>query len=70
MWAKTGAVIIMNAIVWGMTIIGCALTLRGTGMYHEIQNILAVGALASMLTVFIGSIPLRKKSKTEKTEQE
>ena len=41
---KKGAVIITNTVIWGIVIIGCALALRGTGAYPEIQLILGGGA--------------------------
>ena len=44
-------VIIVNACIWGFTIIMCSHTLRGTGAYQHIQNILAGGTIASLVTV-------------------
>ncbi|MBU8922980.1 MAG: hypothetical protein KOO63_14275 [Bacteroidales bacterium] len=45
-------VIIVNACLWGFTILMVAHTLKGTGAYQEIQNILGAGA--GMSTVIIG----------------
>jgi hypothetical protein len=44
-------IIIINACIWGFTMIMCAHTLRGTGAYQEIQNILAAGTIVSLVTV-------------------
>lgn len=44
--------IIVNACLWGFTMIMVAYTLKGTGAYQEIQHILVAGAGAS--TVIIG----------------
>lgn len=57
---KISVVIIVNAIIWGLVIIGCSLALKGTGTYKEIQLILAGGAVASLIVVSAGSL---KKSK-------
>jgi len=54
---RAAAVIIGNAIVWGAVIIGCSLALKGTGAHQQIQNILAVGALASLVIVAAGVLP-------------
>ncbi len=44
-------VIIVNACVWAFTILMCSHALSGTGAYHQIQNVLAGGAIASLVTV-------------------
>jgi hypothetical protein len=44
--------IIVNACVWGLTILMVANTLKGTGAYQEIQHILGGGAGFS--TVIVG----------------
>ncbi len=44
--------IIVNACLWGFTILIVAHTLKGTGAYQEIQHILGAGA--GMSTVIIG----------------
>jgi hypothetical protein len=58
---KEAAVVLANAIVWGMVIIGCSLALKGTGAYKEIQMILAGGAIASMAVVSLIVIGKPKK---------
>ena len=47
-----GTIIIVNACLWGFTIIMVSHTLKGTGAYQEIQHIL--GAAAGMSTVIVG----------------
>ena len=44
--------IIVNACLWGFTILMVSHTLKGTGAYQEIQHILGAGAGAS--TVIVG----------------
>ena len=45
-------IIIVNACLWGFTILMISHTLKGTGAYQEIQNILGAGA--GMSTVIVG----------------
>ena len=45
-------IIIVNACLWGFTILMISHTLKGTGAYQEIQHILGAGAGAS--TIIIG----------------
>ena len=45
-------IIIVNACLWGFTILMVSHTLKGTGAYQEIQNILGAGA--GMSTVIVG----------------
>jgi len=47
-----GLIIIVNACLWGFTILMVSHTLKGTGAYQEIQNILGAGA--GMSTVIVG----------------
>jgi hypothetical protein len=47
-------VVIANALVWGFVLIACALALKGTGAYKEIQHILGGGAAVSLLVVGVG----------------
>jgi len=56
---RQGAVLIGNAIVWGVVMIACASALKGTGAFQDIQLILTGGAGFSLLVVFAG---LRRKS--------
>jgi hypothetical protein len=44
-------VILVNACIWGFTMIMASKTLSGTGAYEQIQNILSGGAAASLLVV-------------------
>ena len=44
--------IIVNACLWGFTILMVSHTLKGTGAYKEIQHILGAGA--GMSTVILG----------------
>jgi len=46
---KQGVIILVNAVIWGLVMIGCSLALKGTGMYEKIQLILAGGALVSLM---------------------
>jgi hypothetical protein len=50
--AILGVIIIVNACLWGFTIIMVSRTLSGTGAYQEIQHIL--GGAAGMSTVIVG----------------
>ena len=47
-----GLIIIVNACLWGFTILMVSHTLKGTGAYQEIQHIL--GGAAGMSTVIVG----------------
>jgi hypothetical protein len=47
-----GLIIIVNACLWGFTILMISHTLKGTGAYQEIQNILGGGA--GMSTILVG----------------
>jgi hypothetical protein len=58
--------IIVNACIWGFTMIMSSHTLSGTGAYQQIQNILAAGATASLLAVGGGLGGLAKMLKSEK----
>ncbi len=67
-----GILIIVNACMWGFTIIMCSRALSGTGMYQEIQPIL--GGMAGMSTVIIGGgmsalVSLIKKKELEANEK-
>ena len=61
---KLGVVIIINSIIWGLVIIGCSLTLKSTGAYIEIQNILAGGSIASLLLLAVFSKKLKDQPET------
>jgi len=47
-----GLIIIVNACLWGFTLIMVSRTLSGTGAYQEIQHIL--GGAAGMSTIIVG----------------
>jgi len=63
--------IIVNACMWGFTLIMVARALSGTGMYQEIQHILS--AMAGISTVIIGGgmgsvlVMMKKQEKSETT---
>ena len=59
--SKGAAVIIANAIIWGLVIIASSLALKGTGAFKEIQGILGGGAAGSLLVVAGGVIRKPKK---------
>ena len=44
-------IIVVNACIWAFAILMSAYTLRGTGAYPMIQNILAGCTIASLITV-------------------
>jgi len=44
-----GAIIILNACIWGGVILMSSYQLKGTGTYSKIQNTLAGGAAASII---------------------
>jgi NADPH-dependent 2,4-dienoyl-CoA reductase/sulfur reductase-like enzyme len=46
-----GTIIIVNACLWGFTLLMVSHTLRGTGAYQQIQNILGGAAGASLVIV-------------------
>jgi hypothetical protein len=66
-----GLIIIVNACLWGFTILMISHTLKGTGAYQEIQNILGGGA--GMSTVLVGGgiaglLSLLKKKEIDRTQ--
>ena len=61
--ATIAVTIIVNACIWGFAMIMCAHTLRGTGAYQQIQNILAGSATASLFVVMSGLVLKGKKAK-------
>ena len=61
--------IIINACLWGFTMIMISHTLKGTGAYQEIQNILAAGAGASNVILGGGLAGLMKVLKTKERQQ-
>jgi len=65
-----GVIIIVNACLWGFTLIMVSHTLSGTGAYQEIQHIL--GGAAGMSTVIVGGgmAGLMSSMKSKKDEPE
>lgn len=61
---KLGVVIIINAVIWGLVMIGCSLTLKGTEAYKEIPIILAGGSMASLLLLAVFSKKLKDQFET------
>jgi hypothetical protein len=55
---KESVTVIVNAIIWGFVVIACAVALKGSEAFKEIQLILGGGAAASLLVVAAG---LRQK---------
>ena len=60
-----GLVILVNACIWGFTMIMASRALSGSGAYEQIQNILGGGAAASLLVVGGGLAGILKKAKLE-----
>jgi len=44
--------IIVSAIVWGLVMVGCSVSLKGTGCYEHISFILFGGAASHIIVVF------------------
>ena len=61
--------IIINACLWGFTMIMISHTLKGTGAYQEIQNILAAGAGVSNVILGGGLAGLMKVTKAKEHDQ-
>jgi hypothetical protein len=61
--ALIAMIVIVNACIWGFTIIMTAHKLSGTGAYQEIQLILGGGAAASVVVVGGGVAGLAKRLK-------
>lgn len=58
-------IIIVNACIWGFTMIMSSRTLSGTGAYQQIQHILAAGAAFSLIVVGGGLGGLAKTLKSK-----
>jgi len=63
--ALIGVIILVNACIWGFTMIMSSRALSGTGAYEQIQHILSGSAGASLLVVGGGLSGLAKKLKSE-----
>ena len=57
-----GLLIIASAIIWGLVIIGCALALRGSECYSEIQLILWGGVVTHLVLIW-GPLALLHKGR-------
>jgi hypothetical protein len=51
---STGVMIIINASIWGLVIIGCSYALKGTGEFANIRNILVGGSGITMMLILLG----------------
>ena len=65
-----GTIIIVNACLWGFTIIMVSRTLSGTGAYQEIQHILGAAAGVSIVIVGGGMAGLMGVMKAREQESE
>ncbi len=61
-----GIIILVNACIWGYTMIMSSRALSGTGAYQEIQHILHSSAAASLLVVGGGLAGLATRLKSGK----
>jgi len=48
-----GWFIIASALIWGITMIACAIMLRGTDGYMKIQLILGTGAALHLMLIWV-----------------
>ena len=65
-----GLIIIVNACLWGFTILMVSHTLRGTGAYQQIQHILGGSAGMSVVIVGGGMASVVASLKGKKREQD
>jgi len=65
-----GTLIIVNACIWGFTLIMVSRALSGTGMYQEIQHILGGMAGVSIVTIGGGMAGLLASMKRKEIESE
>jgi hypothetical protein len=61
--------IIVNACLWGFTILMVSHTLKGTGAYQEIQHILSAGAGMSIVIVGGGMASLVSLMRSPRKEE-
>ena len=57
---SVGGIIIVNACIWGLVMIICALALKGTGAFEKIQHIRGGGAAFSMLSILLLGMGIRR----------
>jgi hypothetical protein len=60
---RLGAIIIASAIIWAAVITGCALELKGSECYSEIQFILSGGVVAHIILIWGPMVVLFRKIK-------
>ncbi len=65
-----GILVIVNACLWGFTILMVSHKLSGTGMYQEIQHILGAGAGMSIVIVGGGMAGMMGSLKKEREQNE
>ncbi|MCB2194856.1 MAG: hypothetical protein KQH79_03300 [Bacteroidetes bacterium] len=61
-----GYYIIASAILWGITIVGVALKLKGTDCYQQISIILTLGASIHLILIWV---PLAAQLKKQKEQE-
>ena len=64
-----GYYIIASAIIWGLTILGCALKLEGTDCYKAISGILSTAAAMHLILIW-GTLTVQLKKQREKSTPE
>lgn len=57
---RQGIVVIANAIIWGVVMISCSMTFKGTDAFSQIQHILGAGAAASLIINGMGAKPKKE----------
>jgi hypothetical protein len=60
---KWPAILIANAIIWGLVIVGSALRLKHTDAFAEIQGILGGGAIGALFLLMVGIVVPEKSKK-------
>ncbi len=54
---KEPAILLANAVIWGVVMIGCSLKLKGMeGAFQEIQAILSGGAVGSLFILMVSVV--------------
>ena len=64
-----GIIIVVNAVIWGFTMISSSRALQGTGAFEEIQMTLAVGSSLSLIVVGGGLAALTRLLKGGSRQQ-
>jgi hypothetical protein len=64
-----GYYIIGSAVIWGITIVGCALKLRGTECFQEISLMLSTGAGVHLILIW-GPLAAQLKKRREEDKKE